>query len=370
MNLIVIKDKLQDGLQTVSRASDNHQNLPILKNVLIASGENQIKLSATNLEIAVSYKVAGKVMEPGSITVPVDTFLGLVNNLQSERLSLETKNNTLEIKTDNYRAKLQGLPPEDFPLIPQVQNNEENITINGGVLKEALSQVSIATQFSELRPELNSVAMSFNLDSLIFAATDSFRLAEKTIQPQDFKATLPGDVFSLIPLKSIQELLRILKENEEIMICLDQTQILFKSERFEFVSRLLQGSFPDYKKVIPEKYGAEAALKREELMGALKLTGVLSPKISEVKIRFLENKKALEIFSLDESVGENNYILPAKISGKAGEVGFNWRYLLDGLRAVPGDEVVFGVNDDNHPSILRSQSDPSYFYILMPILKS
>lgn len=370
MNLILIKDKLQDGLQAVSHASDNHQNLPILKNVLIASGDNQIKLSTTNLEIAISYKVAGKVIEPGSITVPVDTLLNLINNLQNERLSLETKNSTLEIKTDNYQAKIQGLPPEDFPLIPQISNTEENITIDGGVLKEALAQVSIATQFSELRPELNSVAMIFNLDNLIFAATDSFRLAEKTLQPQEFKATLSRDVFSLIPLKSVQELLRILKDGEETTIRLDQNQISVRTEQFEFISRLLQGSFPDYKKVIPEKYGAEAVLKKEELSGAIKLTGVLSPKISEIKIRFLENKKALEIFSAEESVGENNYTLGAKIRGKAGEVGFNWRYLLDGLRAIPKEEVFFGVNDDNRPSILKSTGDPSYFYILMPILKA
>lgn len=370
MNLILIKDKLRDGLQAVSRASDSHQNLPILRNVLIASGDNQIKLSATNLEIAASYKVAGKVIEPGSITVPVETLLNLVNNIQNERLSIETRGSTLEIKTDNYQAKIQGLPPEDFPLIPQVQNTEESIIIDSGILREALSQVSVATQFSELRPELNSVALIFNLDALVFAATDSFRLAEKTIQTHEFKATISRDVFSLIPLKSIQELLRILKENEEVTVRLDQNQILFKTEQFEFVSRLLQGSFPDYKKVIPEKYGAEASLKKEEFTSALRLTGVLSPKVSEVKIKFLENKKALEIFSLDENVGENNYVLPAKIRGKAGEVGFNWHYLLDGLKVLSGEEVVFGVNDDNHPSVLRSANDPSYFYILMPIFKS
>jgi DNA polymerase-3 subunit beta len=370
MNLILIKDKLRDGLSAVSRASDNHQNLPILKNVLIASGDNQIKLSATNLEIAISYKVAGKVIEPGSITVPVETILSLVNNLQSERLSLETKGSVLEIKTDNYQAKIQGMPAEEFPLIPQVQNVEESISLDSGVLRDALSQVSVATQFSELRPELNSVAMMFNLENFVFAATDSFRLAEKTLQSHEFKTTLSRDTFSLIPLKTIQELLKILKDGEECVIRLDQNQILFKTEQFEFISRLLQGSFPDYKKVIPEKYGAEAILKKEELINALRLTGVLSAKISEVKIRFLEGKKALEIFSVEESVGENNYVLPAKIHGKAEELSFNWRYLLDGLKAIPREEISFGVNDDNRPSILKSANDQSYFYILMPILKS
>lgn len=369
MNLILIKEKLREGLSAVARASDEHQNLPILKNVLITSGDNQIKLTTTNLEIAISYKVAGKVIEPGSVTVPVSTILGLINNIQSERLSLETKGNILEIKTDNYQAKIQGLPAEDFPLIPQVQNIEEFIQIEGALLKEALSQVVIATQFSELRVELNSVVINFNLDALVFAATDSFRLAEKTLQGHEFKSTFSKEFSALIPLKTAQELLRILKDTETISLYLDHNQALFKSEQFELISRLLEGSFPDYKKVIPEKYGAEANIKKEEFVNALKLTSSLSPRAAEIKLKFLENKKGVEIFSADESVGENSYILPAKIQGEGKEVSFNWKYLLDGLRAIEREDIVFGVNEDNKPSVVRSSADPSYFYILMPILR-
>lgn len=370
MNLIIIKDKLRDGLTAVSRASDEHQNLPILKNVLISSGDNQIKLITTNLEIAVSYKVSGKVMEGGSITVPVNTLLNIINNIQSERLSLETKGNTLEIKTDNYQAKIQGLPAEDFPIIPQIKNMEEFITIDPPIFKDALSQVVIATQFSELRPELNTVSMTFDLDSIILAATDSFRLAEKMIYSNQFKTNFSRDFSVLIPLKTAMEMLRILKDNDAINIYLDQNQILFKNEQFEFISRLVEGSFPDYKKVIPDKFDSEAVIKKEEFMGALKLTGVLSSRINEIKIKFLGTKKGVEIFSADESLGENSYVLPAKIQGEEGEAGFNWRYVSDGLKAVSTDDVVFGINKDNRPAILKSAGDGSYFYILMPILKS
>lgn len=351
------------------RACDEHQNLPILRNVLISSGDNQISLTGTNLEIAIRYKVVGKVNQNGSVTVPASTLLNIINNIPTERINLEVKNGILEVKTDNYSAKIQTLPAEDFPLIPQIKNTEENISLETSVLKEALEQVVIATQFSELRAELNSVALILPTDSMILAATDSFRLAEKTLVSHQFKSTFNREISAIIPLKTIQELLRVIKDNQEISIYLDQNQILFKTEQFEFISRLLEGTFPDYKKVIPESYDAEAVLKKDEFMNAIKLTGVFSSKITEIKTRFI-NKKGVEIFSADESIGENSYLLPAKTKGEGEEVGFNWRYLSDGLKVVPGEEVVFGINKDNRPAVLRGINDPSYFYILMPILKT
>lgn len=370
MNLIIIKDKLRDGLMAVSRASDEHQNLPILKNVLISSGDNQIKLVATNLEIAISYKVPGKVIEGGSVTIPVNTFLNIINNIQSERLTLEVKNDVLEVKTDNYQAKIQTLPTEDFPIIPQVKNIEEYITVDPIVLKEAISQSVTAAQFSDLRPELNTICLVFNLDSLVFAATDSFRLAEKTIYSTQFKTNFSREFSVLVPLKTANELLKIIKETDPVSIYLDQNQVLFKTDQFEFISRLSEGTFPDYKKVVPDKFDSEAIIKKDEFLNALKLTGVFGSKISEIKIKFLENKKGVEIFSGEEGLGENSYVLPAKIQGEEGEVGFNWRYLSEGLKALGTEEVVFGINKDNRPAIIKAVGDGSYFYILMPILKA
>lgn len=370
MKLILIKNNLKDGLAAVERASGENLNLPILKNVFIESQDNNIKLTTTNLEIAINYSVPGKVVESGKITVPISVFLNIINNLQNERLNLEKKNQNLEIKTDNYEATIQGLPPEEFPIIPKIKNNKEFIEIKTELFKEVLNQVISSAQFSDLRPELNSVLFSFSLDALKVVATDSFRLSERTLPINQLTTNHEQEFKILIPLKTSQELLRVLKENEVLKIYHDQNQVLFATERFELISRLVEGVFPEYEAIIPKKFETEVVLDKEEFVNAVKVTSVLGSRISEVRIKIPENKKNIEIFSADQAIGENKYLVPAKIQGKPKEISFNWRYLLDGLKALKTKSVFLGANEENKPVLIKSPGETYYFYILMPILKT
>lgn len=370
MNLVVIREKLKEGLDVVSRATGEGSQLQILKNVFLETKKNKLELTATNLELAITYSVLGKVIEEGKTTVSLNLFQNLINALQSERINLGVKNNNLEIKTDNYKAKLNGTSAEEFPIIPKVKNKSQFIEIESGLLKEALAQVAIATQFSEIRPELNTVFFSYKTDTLIFAATDSFRLAEKTLGEKQFKSTFENGFTCLIPLKTVSELLRILKDDGSVKICRDENQILFETPEWECISRLAEGTFPDYKQIIPKKFNSEIILEREEFGNAVRLASVLSSRINEVVLKLHETQKAIEIFSAEEAAGENDYILSAKISGKFKPVSFNWKYLTDGLKGLRTSEVYFGLSEDGKPCELKSPNDPSYFYILMPILKA
>ncbi len=370
MKVVVIKNNLREGIMAVERAAGENANLPILKNVLLETEDNKLKVTATNLEIAASFYISGKVIENGRITVPLGILSGLIANISSERIDLESKKNTLEIKTDNYQATVHGISAEEFPLIPKVKNLDECIEIESAALKETLSQTIIASQFSELRPELNSIFIDFSLDNLKFVTTDSFRLAEKTLTSGQFQSNHKEPFTLLLPLRSGQETLRILGDEEKVRIYHDENQILFKTDRAEFFSRLMEGTFPDYRAVVPQKFGAEINISRQELLSALKLAGIFSARTNEVKMNILENKRAVGISSSDQSVGENTYILPAKFRGDAKEMSFSWRYLSDGLKALKTDEVFLGLNEDNKPALLRSPNDASYFYLLMPILKT
>lgn len=370
MNIVVIREKLKEGLDIVSRASGDGSQLPILKNVLLETEKGKIKLVATNLEIATTCFVLGKVIEEGKITVPINLLSSLLGAMQSERININTKDNNLEIKSDNYKGKLQGSPAEDFPIIPQIKEKKDFIEIESSILKEAFFQTVVATQFSEIRPELNNILVSFNIDSLVFAATDSFRLAERTIHDKQFKTALRSEFSILLPVKTVNELLRILKETGSVKIYRDENQILFETEEWECISRLSEGRFPDYKQIIPKKFGFEAILEREEFMNAVKLTSVLSSRVNEIMVRSHAADKALEIFSGEESAGENDYLLSAKITGKLKEVSFNWRYVNDGLKVIRSKEIYFGINEDNKPALMRNPNDPSFFYIVMPILKT
>ncbi|MDP3948627.1 MAG: DNA polymerase III subunit beta [bacterium] len=370
MKIVVIKNNLKDGLSTIGRIAGENPQLPILKNVLLETLENKIVLTATNLEIAIKFAVSGKVIENGSAAVPVGILSNIISSIPSERLNVESKKGVVEIKTDNYQAMVNSSPSDEFPLIPKIKNNENYLELESGALKEAISQVAAASQFSELRPELNCVFMEYSVDNLRMAATDSSRLAEKNLSGSQFSSTIPEPFNFLLPIPSSQELSRILSDEGKVRIYRDENQVLFKTEQWELFSRLLEGAFPDYKQIIPKKYGAEITVSREEFINSLKLSGIFSVKSNEIKIKILENKKALEISSSDQSVGENSYLLPARIEGSAKEICFNWKYLSDGLRAAKSEEIFFGVNDDNKPSIIKSPKDASYFYIVMPILKA
>ena len=369
MKIVIIRSHLKEGLSMVQGGVGENLNLPVLKNVLIEALGSKITCTTTNLELAITYTIPGKVIEQGKTTLLFSPFLQVISNLTHERINFENKHNINHITTDNYHAKLQGTSTDDFPIIPKIINPSTHFVLPSGVFKSALAEVIPAAQFSDLRPELSAVLLWFSIDAIRLVATDSFRLAEKTIPKQQFTTNHQTEFKLLIPLKTSQELLRTLKEDEQLTITHDKNQALFSTETIQITSRLIDGVFPEYQPIIPKKFSTETTINRQELISAIKLTSVFGSSAHEVRLRPAENQKTFEVFSLDTIVGENTYILSAKISGSAKETTFNWRYLLDGLKALKTEDVFLGLNDETKPTLLRSPTDSSYFYILMPILK-
>ncbi len=370
MKFIVIRSNIKDAISVIEKAVGENTNLPILKNILIEAENNTITFTATNLEIAITHRVAGKVIEDGKITIPLSLFSSLIGNIQSDRLNFEKKENNLEIATDNYSAVINGMPADDFPITPKINNTEGYLEIKSIILKEAIQQISVASQYSDLRPELNSIFFNFSLENLILASTDGFRLAEKSIPANTFTIKKKEPFKILIPLRTGLEAARIMRDDEIIQIYHDENQVLFKTDQTEMISRLVEGSFPDYSAIVPHEFAAEIVVDRVEFLNTIKLAGVFGQKNSEVKIKIHQNKKAIEISSADQALGENNSILPAKIKGDISEVFFNWRYLSDPMKGVKTEEVFLGLQEDAGPALVRSVSDSSYFYVLKPILKS
>lgn len=368
MKLLILKNNLKSGLAVVERAVGESSNLPVLKTVLLKTVDNRLKLVTTNLEQAVTRFVSGKIIEEGGVSIPFGTLYNIVNNLNEEKLNLEVKNNVLILKTDNYEAKIQGLGEDDFPLIPKLHNKEKFLEIEASLIRGAINQVVGAARISEIRPELSGLLFDFQLTLLKLVATDSFRLAEKTIVANQFKTNFDTSFKIIIPLKTIQEVLRIFSDEETVKIYFDAHQILFQNEDLEVISRLIEGNYPDYEQIIPKKFETEIWMGREHLFSAVKLVSSMSGKVNDVKFKIQSNLKTLEIYSANQYLGENNYLIPAKIQGAPfDEVAFNWHYLLDGLKAVNQEDVFFGVNSSAKPALLRGSEDNSYFYILMPI---
>lgn len=368
MKLIILTNNLKEGLMAVEKGINENTNLPILKNILFRTFNNKLQLSATNLELGITKLISGKIIEEGGLTIPFQTFYRLVNNINNDRINLETDVNTILFKTDNYEAKIQCLNEDDYPIIPKIENSEHYLEFDGGVFKQALEQVISSAHISEIRPEISGVFFDFQLTTLKLVATDSFRLAEKTIYNTQFKTNFEKGFKIIIPLKTIQEIIRIFPNNQILRIYLDENQVLFKNNDLELISRLIDGNYPDYEQIIPKEFESELNLEKDHFTNAIKLVSNFSGKVNDIKLKFQDNQRVLEVYSSNQYLGENSYLIPSKLTGVSfSEISFNWRYLLDGLKAVGVDNMVFGLNSNQRPAVIRSAADNSFFYILMPI---
>ena len=368
MKVILFRDNLKDGLSAAEKAVSENSTLPILKNILLKTSNNKIKLITTNLELAVTKSISGKIIEEGSLTVPFNTFYGIVNNTNHDRINLEKKENNFIFKTDNYEAKIQGVYEDDFPIIPKLENIETFIEIEPLILKEAISKVVNAAQISDIRPEISGVLFDFQTTILKLVATDSFRLAEKTLNSNQFSHNFDRSFKVIIPLKTIQEIIKIFPNDQSVKISLDNSQILFRNNDVEVISRLIDGNYPDYEQIIPKEIETEVIINKDHFINSIKLVSNFSGKTNDIRLAIRNNQKTLEVYSVNQLLGENNYLIPAKVKGPDFEgIAFNWRYLLDGLRIINGENIVFGGNGPNRPAIIKSLEDKTHFYILMPI---
>jgi len=366
MKIILLKNNIKNGLDTVGRSIGSNLNLPVLGGVLINASNNQIKLSTTNLELAITKNIFGKVVEEGSVVVPYNTLASTVSNITSERIHIEkTKQGNTELKTDNYTATIQGVSEKEFPIIPKIDKKHSKIEIETQTLIDSLSKVVIAGEVSDLRPEIGGVLFAGETTALKLAATDSFRLAEAKIIGDQARSSTKEPFKATVPLKTTQEVIRVINE-DTTNLYFEDNQVLFETENTSIISRLIEGTFPDYSSIIPQKTDTNILLKREELINALKLASSFVSKTNDVKIA-VKDKKVIEVYSGDNSIGENKYLIPAKIDGPGMEIVFNWKYLLDGVRTGTSKDVFIGLSGSDKPALIKEPNDDSYFYILMPI---
>lgn len=368
MKLILFRDNLKNGLLAAERAVADSSNLPILKNVLLRTVNNKIQLTTTNLELAITKLISGKIIEEGALSVPFSTFYSIVNNTTHDRINLERHDTSFLMKTDNYEAKMQGAIAEDFPLIPRMENTDRYMEIDPVVFQDALQQVISAAHISDIRPEISGVLFDFQMGIVKLVATDSFRLAEKIIDGSKFKHTLESGFKAIIPLRTAQELLRVISRTVPLRVHYDGNQMLFISDDVELMSRVIDGAYPDYEQIIPRESETEVTVDRAHLINAVKLVSNFSGKTNDVRITMDSEGKIIKVHSINQFLGENNYLVPARITGAAfTDIPFNWRYLLDGLKSMSAESVVMKLNGGSRPALFRPMQDNSFLYIVMPI---
>ncbi|HPN72387.1 MAG TPA: DNA polymerase III subunit beta [Candidatus Omnitrophota bacterium] len=363
MELTVSKDVLVGGIQTVQNAVSQKSSLPILSNVLLEAGQGKLKMTATDLDIGISFSCEAAVEAEGAITIPARKFFDIVKALPDENpISISMKkSNYVTIKSAKAQFRIIGLPKEEFPNLP-VFKDQDSISIEQKTLKEMISLTDFAISKDDTRYVLNGTLMVVKEDTITLVATDGRRLA--TIDKKLGKKTLV-DRTVIIPTKTVQEVKRMLADEGEVKVKFSDNQIMFEFSSSVVISRLIEGDYPSYKKVIPEKTGSELRIDRDAFLNATRRASIFTEQDS-MAIKFSIKKKKMVIEKETAYIGKATEEIDADFSGKEDiDIGFNPRYLIDVLKNLEEDEIVFEVSDPSKPGVIRRGSE--YTYVVLPM---
>lgn len=359
MKLQVTQENLTKALNTVARVANVRNTLPILANVLVKTDGNRLSISATNLDIAITHRIGSKIEKTGSITVPARLMQDFVSSLPEGILKLELTDNKLHITTDQYQSTINGIAADDFPVMPAIS---DGITWKTGVneLKKALSQVVFAASSDDSRPVLTGVYFHTVGGEVVTVATDSYRLAERRLGKNK------TNINFLVPASAANDLLRIISDSDkEVTVTHDDQQVLFQVGDITMVARLIEGNFPDYRKLIPTKFKTVAKLTRADFLNITKVSALFARESAgSITIKVEDDKVSIK--AIASQLGENTATADAEIKG-GGEVTLNSRYLIDALNAFDGEKIEFCFNGKLEPCILRSPDDPKYLHLIMPL---
>jgi DNA polymerase III subunit beta len=383
MKLICTQDNFKKAILNTERVVSKQNTLPILNNILFEATKNNLKLSATNLEIGIINKIGAKIEKEGKITIPGRIIGNFVNNLpKGENIKIETQDQNLKITSGSYKAVIKGLLADDFPLIPQ-KNSAFLLFLNPLELKEAINKVITCVSFNEARQELTGINLILGKKELFLAATDSFRLAEAkinlgedSINKEIYNIFIEKRNNLIIPASTMLELSRIiaLGLEDKIKIAVDEGQIFFEIGETRLVSRLINGKYPEYKHIMPENYKTRVVLEKSLLQSMLKMASVFtSGKSSDVTLKIDADASKLLIDVKSAEAGENSSEVKLDTHGPSQEVIFNSKYLLDGVNTIETSQVAILLNSDATPVALKEINEKNgevldkYVYIAMPI---
>ena len=373
MKIICKQQDLNRGLSTVGHAVSSRSTLPILANILLATENGRLKLSATNLEIGINCWVDAEIQEDGSTTIPAKLITDLVNSLPQTEVEVSVKDDAhvAGIKSQRSSATIKGMDPSEFPLIPSAEGSELPIVLDAAQLKEAIQEVAFAAADDDSRPVLTGVYVEVGNEKMTFAAADAFRLAVRVIE-------LPGQDQSqetiLIPARTLEELARILpaEGSVEMIVTPNRSQVLFHTEQVDLVSRLIEGTFPNFRGIIPKEHTTRAVIETKEFAAAVKSVTPFardSSNIARVKVAGGEgsDEGSLTLEATAEDVGSNISTINATVDGPEQQIIFNVKYLTDILNVIGTPEVALEVTSAARPGVIKPVSQADYTYVIMPM---
>lgn len=363
MNFSVQQSVLFPVLQSVSRSCGMRSQLPVLANVLISARSGELKISATNLEVGVVKSLPAEVGEEGEVTVPARTLVDIVANLNGQKLDFVASEDQLKISTSGFSSQMNGIAASEFPVIPLAGSNE--VLIKAEILTQTLPEVSFSAAVDEGRPVLTGILTEIKDGKLQFVATDGYRLAHRTV-PVEEKTSFKA----LIPRKTLEEVARLIAEDsaEEIKVSTseNQNQMIFEFGNTSLSSRLIDGQFPAWEKIIPAEYKATLTVDRQALLKAVKLSAVFAKNEANV-IKFQVVDQKLVLASEAKELGSQTNEINAEVSGEEMTIAFNAKFVQDALSAAPTAQVMFELSGPLSAAAVKPIGEEGLQYIIMPV---
>ena len=373
MKVSVLQENLAYGLSIVSRAVSPRSTLPVLANILVATDEGRLRLSATNLELGITCWIGAKIEEEGSTTVPARTFTDLVGTLPQDQVNMDlnVRTQTMNVRCGASNTDLKCIDSQEFPPMPAPEL-DGGIQINVADLKEMIQQVVFATSTDEARPILTGVLVTVEEEIITFASADGFRLS---VRNAELSAPVNQPIHAVIPARALSELARISSDGSETVTMSMPPQsgrVIFRTQNAELASQLIEGSFPDYEQIIPRGHKTRTVLSTDAFLKACKQAeifareGTLIARVSITPGGELQ-PGTVEISGQSEETGSNQTVVDASIEGPPILIAFNVRFMREVLDVIKTPNVALETSTDTSPGLIRPVGSKDFLHVIMPM---
>lgn len=364
MRISLTKGELLDALNVVSKGLSSRSTLPILSGILVTTSTDGIVLQSTDLEISIRHSVAARVEEEGQAVIPGKLIADITRSLPDAAVTLETNGkDKMSVSCGQSSFSLKVLPAEDFPRFPETAA-DKTVTIPTAVIGSIVRQVSKAVSRDETRPILTGVLVSIDGSSMKMVATDSYRLS---VREDALSEPVGEPVEVVIPGKAIEEASRLAGSADSMSLGVSENQVVFEFGDTVFVSRRIEGNFPNYRQLISDSRETRVTIERQELLDAVKRVSLMAQHNAPIRMKVAVEDQTLTLTATTQDVGEAKEDLPVQAEGQDVEMAFNHAYLADGVSVASSDQVTVDMISPLKPGIIRSVGDEVYTYVLMPV---
>ena len=373
MKVSCLQENLARGLGTVVRAVAPRSTLPVLSNVLVASDKGRLRLSATNLEMGISYWIGAKIEEEGATTVPARTFVDLVNTLPNDTVFMEltVRNQTLNVRCGAFNNDIKCIDAHDFPPLPPSEL-DDGLDLNIQDLRKLINQVTLAASTDDARPVLTGVLVEVEGSEMTFAAADGFRLSVRTAT---LSSSAPEPIHAIIPARALNELARIIGTGDDSVTMTmppNRGQVIFRAKDVEVVSQLIEGTFPDYRGIIPANHVTRTVLPTSAFLKACKAADIFAREAAHsAQLRVTPGTDlepgTVEVSATSAETGSNETTVDATIEGDPVEIAFNVRFLVDVLSVIDTPNVALETTGPSAPGVIRPVGQDDFLHVIMPM---